>query len=313
MLLIPLLFHASVLCAAEKGIFDYAAQNAAGPAVKRIVFVADAGTHGGKGNHEFVAGSILLAREINFSFSNAYAVVYTTKNWPKDLSRADSIVVALNHGGRAAEDPQIAEAVARGAGYMAIHFGVEVLKGKQGDNYLKWIGGYYEVFWSVNPVWTPKFSSFPDHPVTRGVKPFSVRDEWYFHMRFVDGMRGVTPILTDLPPISTIQGAGKTSTDRGGNPDVWNAVSNGQKQHTAWAYDRPDGGRGFGFTGLHFHENLGNDSFRTILLNAVAWVTKLEIPAGGVPSGPITPDELEKLITEARKVTDPVIPPHDNP
>src|SRR5712672_32268 len=133
MLLFPVLFHPAVLAAAEKGIFDYAAQNAASPTVKKIIFIADAGTHGGKGNHEFVAGSILLAREINFSFSNAYAVVYTTQNWPKDLSHADSLIVALNHGGRAAEDPQIAEAVARGAGYMAIHFGVEVLKGKQGD------------------------------------------------------------------------------------------------------------------------------------------------------------------------------------
>ena len=38
----------------------------------------------------------------------------------------------------------------------------------------------------------------------------------------------------------------------------------------AWAYERPDGGRGFGFTGFHKYANLENDSFRTLLLNAVA-------------------------------------------
>jgi hypothetical protein len=55
-------------------------------------------------------------------------------------------------------------------------------------------------------------------------------------------------------------------------------VAAGNKQVVAWAYERPDGGRGFGFTGLHKHDNLGNDSFRTLLLNAVAWVSKLEVP-----------------------------------
>jgi hypothetical protein len=68
----------------------------------------------------------------------------------------------------------------------------------------------------------------------------------------------------------------------------------------AWAYERPDGGRGFGFTGLHLHDNLGNDSFRTVLMNAVAWVSKLDVPESGVPSK--TPDkaELVKLIDEAK-------------
>ena len=25
----------------------------------------------------------------------------------------------------------------------------------------------------------------PEHETTRGVKPFEVKDEWYYHMRFV--------------------------------------------------------------------------------------------------------------------------------
>ena len=48
-----------------------------------------------------------------------------------------------------------------------------------------------------------------------------------------------------------------------------------------WAVERPDGGRGFGFTGGHFHDNWANDDVRKVVLNALVWVTKLDVPAGG--------------------------------
>src|SRR5262249_32670185 len=153
------------------------------------------------------------------------------------------------------------------AGFMAIHFGVEVDKGEQGKHYLQWMGGYFELFWSVNPWWTPEFKDLPTHAVTRGVGPFSVNDEWYYHMRFVAGMKGVTPILSAVPPLKTISGEKAKPSGRGGNPDVYKAVAAKQKQVMAWAYERPDGGRGFGFTGYHKHDNLGNASFRTLLAN----------------------------------------------
>jgi hypothetical protein len=284
--------------AAEKGVFDYEGQKSAGDKVKKIVFIADAGTHGGRGNHEFMADSILLARTLNEAYDNVHAVVHSTKNWPTDLSHANAIVVSLNHGQKAATDPNIAAAVRKGAGFMALHFGVEVNKGEAGDNYLRWMGGYFETFWSVNPWWTPEFKDLPEHATTRGVKPFSVRDEWYYHMRFVPNMTGVTPILSTVPPLNTVR---KEPSDRGGNEAVFAEVSAGKPQVMAWAYDREDGGRGFGFTGMHDQYNLGNDNFRTILLNGVAWVTKLDIPKDGVPSKPLSKDDLEKLIDEGKK------------
>ena len=183
---------------------------------------------------------------------------------------------------------------------MAIHFGVEVAKGNQGQHFLKWIGGYFETFWSVNPIWSGDFKEIPKHETTRGVKPFSIKDEWYYHMRFVDDMKGVTPVLIALPPLTSIQAEGKQPSERGGNPDVFKEVSEGKKQVVAWAYDRPDGGRGFGFTGLHYHSNLGNDSLRTLLLNSVAWVSKLPVPEAGVPSKSLDRGELEKLIDDGK-------------
>jgi hypothetical protein len=285
----------------ERDIFDYEAQKAARD-VKKIVFVADTDPHGGRGNHEFLAAAIYLARTINADYPNAYAVVYTKKKWPKDLSYADAIIVLLNHGGSAV-NPAVKEAVARGAGFMAIHYGVEVNKGEQGKQYLQWLGGYFEPFWSVNPWWTPEFKDLPKHETTRGVKPFKINDEWYYHMRFVEGMKGVTPILSAVAPVQTVSGRwkeGDKPSSHAGNPDVLADVTAGKPQVMAWAYERADGSRGFGFTGLHKHDNLGNDNFRTLLLNAVAWVSKLPVPKGGVPSKPMGRDELEQLIDEGK-------------
>ncbi len=299
--LLSLLLGVAPLAAADKkerDLFDYEAQKTAKD-VKKIVFVADTAPHGGRGNHEFLADAIYLARTINADYPNAYAVVYTKDHWPKDLTYADAVIVLLNHGGSAVNSA-VKEAVERGAGFMAIHYGVEVNKGDQGKAYLHWLGGYFEPEWSVNPTWTPDFKDIPKHETTRGVKPFSLNDEWYYHMRFVEGMKGVTPILSALPPLKTIQGEGKTTTSHGGNPAVYQEVAAGKPQVMAWAYERPDGGRGFGFTGLHKHENLANDSFRTLLLNAVAWVAKLEVPEGGVKSKHLTRDELESLIDEGK-------------
>ena len=51
-----------------------------------------------------------------------------------------------------------------------------------------------------------------------------------------------------------------------------------------WATERSDGGRGFGFTGGHFHRNWEDPSFRKVVLNALVWISGLEVPHGGVQS-----------------------------
>jgi type 1 glutamine amidotransferase len=59
-----------------------------------------------------------------------------------------------------------------------------------------------------------------------------------------------------------------------------------------WVVERPGGGRGFGFTGGHFHDNWGNDEFRKVVLNAILWTAHAEVPQNGVPSA-ITQDDLD--------------------
>jgi hypothetical protein len=153
---------------------------------------------------------------------------------------------------------------------------------------LDWTGGYFEAYWSVNPTWNAKFEKFSDHPIARGVKPFEILDEWYYHMRFRENMEGVTPILSAVPPESTRQ---RPDGPHSGNPTV--RARKGMAEHLAWARQRPDGGRGFGFTGGHFHYNWANDSFRTVVLNAIVWIAGLDVPAEGVRSKSPTLEELE--------------------
>ena len=69
-----------------------------------------------------------------------------------------------------------------------------------------------------------------------------------------------------------------------GNPAVREAVKRGEPQHVAWARERKDGGRGFGFTGAHFHKNWGDDNFRKVVLNAILWTAKVQVPRDGVQS-----------------------------
>ena len=60
-----------------------------------------------------------------------------------------------------------------------------------------------------------------------------------------------------------------------------------------WAVERPDGGRGFGFTGGHFHDNWGNDQFRKVVLNGFLWLAKAKVPKDGVSSS-VSTAELDQ-------------------
>ncbi len=268
---------------------------AAASADKKIVLLAGSRSHG-PGEHEFNAGSTLLARHLN-QLPGMRAEVHRN-GWPEDdsvLDDADAIFIYCDGGqGHPAIRPErlakLRGLMARGVGLGTCHYGVEVPKGEPGDAWLEWTGGYFETFWSVNPHWDAEFKSLPDHPITRGVRPFSIRDEWYYHMRFPEGMRRVTPILSAHPPKETL---GRPDGPHSGNPHVRAAVQRGEIQHVMWCIERPDGGRGFGFTGGHFHRNWGHDDFRRIVLNALLWIAKAEVPEGGAQTQ-LEPGELER-------------------
>jgi hypothetical protein len=180
--------------------------------------------------------------------------------------------------------------VNKGVGLVVLHYAVEPTKEMGEKEFLDWIGGCFETDWSVNPTWRPQFQPLPTHAITRGVSAPNINDEWYFHMRFRDGMTGVLPILSAVAPASTMS---RSDGAHEGNPAVRAAVKSGEPQIVAWACERPDGGRGFGFTGGHYHSNWGNDNFRKLVLNAILWTAKVEVPPGGVDCK-VTAEDLRR-------------------
>jgi putative membrane-bound dehydrogenase-like protein len=262
---------------------------------KRIVFVAGRPSHA-YGAHEHNAGCLLLSRELKAALPH-YDVQVHLNGWPDQadfLRGADCLVMYCDGGARHMVLPHLDEvdALARqGLGIVCLHYAVEVPKGPAGERFLDWIGGYFETDWSVNPHWTARFSQLPQHPITRGVTPFEIHDEWYYHMRFRQGMQGVVPILTALPPPETLR---RPDGPHSGNPHVRQAVlERREPQHVAWAAERPGGGRGFGFTGGHDHWNWGDPNFRKIVLNAIVWCARDEVPPQGVASPAVTLRQLE--------------------
>lgn len=271
------------------------------PAPKKVALIAGTKSHG-YGAHEHKAGCMLLADALNKSGLNIEASVYTG-GWPEDdsvLDYVDSIVIYCDGGKRHPFNNHLDRLAAlqkRGIGMACIHYGVEVPIGPSGEKFKEWTGGYFETDWSVNPHWVGNFDQFPKHPITSGVTPFSVNDEWYYHMRFIEEMQGVTPVLSDLPPASTLVKPDGSLVRKDGphsnNPAVRKAVlERKEPQHVAWARVRPDRGRGFGFTGGHYHWNWASRGFRTLVLNAIAWTAHAEIPEGGVPSDDVTFEDL---------------------
>jgi type 1 glutamine amidotransferase len=266
------------------------------PAKKKIVFIAGKASHG-KGEHEHRAGSMLLADQLKKSGLPLETVV-VENGWPDDQSvfeGASAVIIYADGGEGHPAMKQLAglkKMAAAGVGIGCIHYAVEIPKGEPGDTLLEAIGGYFETDWSVNPTWAATFK-IPEHEVTRGVKNFGSTDEWYYHMRFQKDMEGVTPILTDLPgPDSLTRKDGLHE----GNPEVRAAVLDRKEpQHVMWVYNRPaklGGGRGFGFTGGHYHKNWALDDQRKLVLNSIVWIAGVEVPKDGVPTKTPTVDEM---------------------
>ena len=251
---------------------------------KKIVFLADGGKNSKTHNH--VQGNAVLAAALEASGLGFETAQY--KGWPKEADAfdgVDCIVIFCNGGGGhlvMKNLERFEELVDSGVGLVCLHYGVEVPKGKAGDIMLKGMGGYFETHWSVNPHWVATIEKLPEHPITRGCKPFVQNDEWYYHMRFAPDMKGVTPILSAHPPQATMK---RPDGQHSNNTHVRKSMAAGEIQHIGWAYERPGGkGRGFGTTGGHYHATWDSDNWRTLVLNAITWTSGVEVPEKGVAS-----------------------------
>lgn len=255
---------------------------------KKIVLIAGPNSHG-PGEHEFEAGTYALRRCLD-KVPGVVAAHYF-KGWPPhDLTafdNTDAVIIYCDGGGghQVLKDNRLdtVRALAkRGVGIGFMHYGVEVLKDKGGDAFLELIGGHYQHEFSCNPMWSPDYLQFPDHPIARGVKPFSTRDEWYFNMRFREDQSGIVPILKATP--SEAVRAGPYVYPKG--PYAHIVANKGRAETMMWVVDNAGANRGFGYTGGHYHKNWGDPNARKVVLNAMLWIARADVPANGVESEP---------------------------
>jgi hypothetical protein len=253
--------------------------------VKKIVMVAGAVSHGA-GDHEHNAG-VMLWKQCLDKVDGVMAAAYTRCNgWPKDptaFDNADALVFFMDGGDgnaliRDQRLAQLGELMKKRVGLACVHYTLEVPKDRGGAELLKWVGGFYDTGYSTNPSWKADFTALPDHPITRGVKPFALMDEWYYNLRLATDQPGFTPLLKAVPPDNSRGTA--AAKEHPGRAEV-----------VSWAFQRPDGGRGFGFTGGHYHTVWGDENNRRFLLNAFLWTARAEVPDAGVSSA-VTPADL---------------------
>lgn len=263
---------------------------------KKIVIVAGKPSHPPR-MHEFNAGVQLLAKSLSGS---SLKPEFVLNGWPKDeaIFKDAAAVVFYMDGGRGHEVVKedgrrmklVDELAKNGVGIGMMHYGVEVVADQAGAEFKRWIGGHYEHEFSCNPIWEANFDTFPDHPVARGLKPFKIKDEWYFNMRFAGDIAGNEPTVVEGIKFVPILVSKPTDETRDGpyvhpkGPYKHIQANKGRAETMLWTVERPDGGRGMGFTGGHFHDNWANENFRKAVLNSFYWLAKLDVPAGGVES-----------------------------
>lgn len=270
---------------------------------KKIVLVAGKPSHG-PGDHEFFAGCAILKKLLEQT--PGVFVVMARDGWPKNEKIFDGAAALVfymdGRGGHpvVAKDKdgdrmdRLQKLVDQGAGWVNLHYAVDYLP-EHGKRILGWMGGFYDPTISTNPHWDASIRELPTHSITRGVKPFVIRDEWYYNMHFVEDMKNVTPILTAIPPDGT-----RGTADAKKYP--------GRPEHIAWAFER-DGRRGFGFTGGHSHRNWGDENFRRIVTNAILWAAKVDVPEGGAKVD-FDPADLNKNLDRKGKAEfKPILPP----
>jgi type 1 glutamine amidotransferase len=262
---------------------------------KKILFLAGPRDHGAPGRHEYERDLKTLAQSLEQA-SNLGGV--TTQlivgALPRDLAAVrDAAAIVIDSSSDRADgethplfppnpstngrgyDPEttaylksLDEVIRQNkTGVVILHYATWAENWRAREYYLNWTGGLWVQIASKNPVddWSMTLEN-RKHPILRGVKPWTYRDEIFCRF-FLPNDKRRTNLLLAAP-----------REDKAGIGP----------QTAAWAYQRDDGGRGFVFGGLDFRDNLARDNYRRFLLNGIAWAAGIEVPRGGITSP--TPD-----------------------
>ena len=255
---------------------------------KKVVFIAGNRSHS-SGEHEFNAGCHVLAKALNEQSGLNVEAVVLRADWPKKhkdvLLEADTVVIYCDATSAHAGEWEFLDKLAKkGVGMVFMHYAVHPSK-QIGENYYRpWIGAAMEDDYSVNPHWVADLQITKDHEIGNGVPDgITCLDEWYYHMRFIPERGKVLDLITAVP----------TRENMHRYINMWNqngVDGLGKPQTLMWGYERPNGGRGIGFTGGHYHHTWALDGVRKTVLNAIVWSAGMKVPKDGVKSKALTED-----------------------
>ena len=250
-------------------------------APKKIVLIAGPITGHGKGIHEYEKDVILIKQLLDTS-PNLKGVVTEAhfQGWPKDPATLDDAdLILFDSDGSNREETAhplyvqkrieiLEKQMKRGCGLIQLHWAT-FNPSRFHERVTEWVGGYFDYekgsgknnwYSAIKTYEAPAKLGDAAHPILRGVKPFTLKEEFYYNIRFRPDDPRVKPIVITRPPGE-------------------------QRDHTVgWALERKSGGRGFGFTGGHYFDNWRKPDYRKLLLNAIVWAAGAEIPEGGVES-----------------------------
>jgi hypothetical protein len=255
---------------------------------KTIVFVSGPKDHGRMGNarHEYERDlAVLKACIDNSNLTGVRTMAFNGKAPNIRLLSNAATIVLESSGDRTPEethaifpqdaltdhktyDPftldrlsQFDQLMKKGVGLVAIHYTTWVNNELGRKYWLDWLGGVADYGQDDSKVLVTKWSAAPvnkDHPILRGIKPWTYDQEEFFFKELLPEDKRRTPLLAVTRPT-------------GGDAEV-----------VSWAVERPGGGRGFVFTGSDFHKSHSIEMHRRMLANAILWSAKIEVPSGGV-------------------------------
>ncbi|HEY1659926.1 MAG TPA: cupin domain-containing protein [Candidatus Sulfotelmatobacter sp.] len=260
---------------------------------KEIVLIGGAKIHGGIGQHD-LPNCVAVLKELLDASPDAHdvRVVAYPDGWPSEASALDgaSTIVFCFDGLEShpllnvAHRAQFEKLMKAGVGVVAFHQASTVPADDKTLHLERWLGGArYGMFDRTDE---PVLFTPADHPIGNGVGQFLLPDEFYPTIRFEDGKK-ITPILT-----------GKLHPQfRDDKPIV---IDKAEDRVVAWTFERDDRGRAFTFTGLHYLAGLDNPPLRKLVLNAIFWTAKIEVPKDGVTTT-APADAAQKLVNQELK------------
>lgn len=260
---------------------------------KKIVLIGGPKIHGGVGAHDTSKGIVVLKELLDGSpGARDVRILAYPDGWPSEDSAFEgaSTIVFFFDGLEshpllnAAHRAQFEKAMKGGAGVVALHQASTLPANDTTIDLPRWLGGArYGMFDRTEE--TVLFKP-ADHPIGNGVGEFLLTDEFYPTIRFLDGKK-ITPILTGtLHPQF--------------RDDKAMVIDKTEVHPVAWAFERDDGGRAFTFTGLHYLAGLDDPALRKLVLNAIFWTAKIEVPRDGVTTtAPV--DVAQKFVDQELK------------